>query len=62
MGFLLGLSGRPAHPIVFAVVATMRIGFEVGPRVGRQEWPAPSTVIDLYGSWATALADAFSGA
>ena len=23
------------------------------------DWPAPSTVIDLYGSWATARADAF---
>ena len=31
MGFLLGLSGRPARPIAFAVVATMRTGFEVGP-------------------------------
>jgi hypothetical protein len=36
-GFSLwALSGRPARPIPFAV-ATMRIGFEVGPRVGRQE-------------------------
>jgi hypothetical protein len=26
------------------------------------EWPASSTVIDLYGSWAAALADAFGGA
>ena len=25
-------------------------------------WPAPSTVIDLYGSWAAAVADAFGGA
>ena len=32
-----GLSGRPARPIASAVVATMRTGFEVGPRVGRQE-------------------------
>ena len=23
------------------------------------EWPAPSTVIDLYGAWAAAVADAF---
>ena len=31
------LSGRPARPIAFAVVATMRTDFEVGPRAGRQE-------------------------
>jgi hypothetical protein len=36
-GSLLGLGGRPAHPMAFAVVATMRIGLEVGPRVGRQD-------------------------
>ena len=36
-GFFSGLSRRPARPIAFAVVATMRTGFEVGPRVGRQE-------------------------
>ena len=35
--FSLGLSGRPARPIAFAVVATMRTGFEVGPRVGCQQ-------------------------
>ena len=35
--FSLGLSVRPARPIAFAVVATMRTGFKVGPRVGRQE-------------------------
>jgi hypothetical protein len=26
------------------------------------EWPAPSTVVDLYGSWAPAVADAFGHA
>ena len=36
-GFFSGLSRCPARPIAFAVVATMRTGFEVGPRVGRQE-------------------------
>jgi hypothetical protein len=35
--FRLGLSGRPARPIGFAVVATMRTGFEARPRVGCQE-------------------------
>jgi hypothetical protein len=31
-------------------------------RLQTGEWPAPSTVIDLYGSWAAAVADAFGGA
>ena len=35
-GFFSGLSRRPARPIELAVVATMRTGSEVGPRVGRQ--------------------------
>ncbi len=28
-------------------------------RLQDQDWPAPSTVIDLYGTWAAARADAF---
>jgi transcriptional regulator with XRE-family HTH domain len=39
-----------------------RRGGEPLKRLRAGEWPAPSTVIDLYGSWAKALADAFSGA
>jgi hypothetical protein len=31
-------------------------------RLQAGEWPASSTVTDLYGSWAVALADAFGGA
>ena len=31
-------------------------------RLRAGEWPAPSTVIDLYGSWAAGVADAFSDA
>jgi hypothetical protein len=31
-------------------------------RLQTGEWPAPSTVIDLYGNWAAAVADAFGGA
>ena len=31
-------------------------------RLQAGDWPAPSTVIDRYGSWAAALADAFGGA
>jgi hypothetical protein len=39
-----------------------RRGGEALKRLHAGEWPAPSTVIDLYGSWAAALADAFSRA
>jgi DNA-binding CsgD family transcriptional regulator len=38
-----------------------RRGGEALKRLQAGEWPAPSTVIDLYGAWAKALADAFSG-
>ena len=36
-----------------------RRGGEALKRLQAGEWPAPSTVIDLYGSWAAAVADAF---
>ena len=39
-----------------------RRGGEALKRLHAGEWPAPSTVIDLYGSWAAAVADAFGGA
>ena len=39
-----------------------RRGGEALKRVQAAEWPAPSTVTDLYGSWAAARADAFAGA
>ena len=39
-----------------------RRGGEALKRLQAGEWPAPSTVIDLYGSWAAALADAFGSA
>ena len=39
-----------------------RRGGEALKRLQAGEWPAPSTVIDLYGSWAAAVADAFGGA
>ena len=40
-----------------------RRGGEALKRLQAGEWPAPSTVIDLHSSWATALADvdAFGG-
>jgi hypothetical protein len=39
-----------------------RRGREALERLQAGEWPASSTVIDLYGSWAAAVADAFGGA
>ncbi len=36
-----------------------RRGGEALKRLQAGEWPAPSTVIDLYGAWAAARADAF---
>ena len=36
-----------------------RRGGEALKRLQAGEWPAPSTVIDLYGAWAAAVADAF---
>ncbi len=39
-----------------------RRGGEALKRLQAGEWPAPSTVIDLYGSWAVGVADAFGGA
>ena len=39
-----------------------RRGGEALKRLQAGEWPAPSTVIDLYASWAAAVADAFDGA
>ena len=38
-----------------------RRGGEALKRLQAGDWPAPSTVIDLYGSWAAAVADAFGG-
>ena len=40
----------------------LRRGGEALERVQAGEWPAPSTVIDLYRTWAAAVADAFGGA
>ncbi|MGA8337772.1 MAG: hypothetical protein WB761_23760 [Solirubrobacteraceae bacterium] len=39
-----------------------RRGGEALKRLQAGEWPAPSTVIDLYGSWAGGVTDAFGGA
>jgi hypothetical protein len=39
-----------------------RRGGEALKRLQAGDWPAPSTVIDLYGRWAAGVADAFGGA
>ena len=39
-----------------------RRGGEALKRLQVGEWPAPSTVSDLYGAWTAAVADAFGGA
>lgn len=39
-----------------------RRGGEALKRLQAGEWPSPSTVTDLYGTWAAARADAFGGA
>ena len=39
-----------------------RRGDDALKRLQAGQWPAPSTVIDLYGAWAAAVADAFDGA
>ena len=44
------------------VAHARRRGGEALTRLQAGEWPAPSTVIDLYGAWAAARADAFGGA
>jgi len=47
--------------VLLGLVARRR-GGEALKRLQAGEWPTPSTVIDLYGSWAVARADAFGGA
>ena len=48
-----GLASDGAH--------ARRRGGEALKRLQAGECPAPSTVIDLYGSWAVAVADAVGG-
>jgi hypothetical protein len=42
--------------------APTHAGGEALKRLQTGAWPAPSTVIELYGSWAAAVADTFGGA
>ena len=51
--------GSPPTSYDWSSTHAHRRGGEALKRLQDGEWPAPSTVIDLYGSWAAAVADAF---
>ncbi len=52
--------GRPPSSTDWSRTHARRRGGEPLKRLDSGEWPSPSTVIDLYGTWAAAVADAFS--
>jgi hypothetical protein len=54
--------GSPPTSYDWSRTHAHRRGGEALKRLQAGEWPAPSTVTDLYGSWAAALADSFGGA
>jgi len=54
--------GSPPTSYDWSRTHARRRGGEALKRVQTGEWLAPSTVIDLYGCWAAAVADAFGGA
>jgi hypothetical protein len=54
--------GSPPTSYGWSRTHARRRGGEALKRLQSGEWPAPSTVIDLYGSWAAAVADASGGA
>jgi hypothetical protein len=51
--------GRPPSSTDWSRTHARRRGGEALQRLRDGDWPPPSTVVDLYGSWAAALADAF---
>ena len=51
--------GRPPSSTDWSRTHACRRGGEALERFGAGDWPASSTVIDIYGSWAAAHADAF---
>ena len=51
--------GRPPSSTDWSQTHARRRGGEALQRLRDGEWPPSSTVFDLYGSWAAALADAF---
>jgi hypothetical protein len=52
--------GGPPSSTDWSRTHARRRGGEALKRLEGGEWPPPSTVMDLYGSWAAALADALS--
>ena len=54
--------GSPPTSYDWSRTHARRRGGAALKRLQTGEWPAPSTVIDLYGSWAPAVADAFGHA
>ena len=51
--------GRPPSSTDWSRTHARRRGGEALERFLARDWPAPSTVIDIYGSWPAAHADAF---
>jgi hypothetical protein len=51
--------GSPPSSYDWSSTHARRRGGEALKPLRAGEWPAPSTVIDLYVSWAAAVADAF---
>ena len=52
--------GRPPSSTDWSRTHAVRRGGEALRRLRDGDWPPPSTVIGLYGTWAAARADAFS--
>ena len=50
--------GRPPSSTDWSRTHAVRRGGEALKRLHDGDWPPPSTVIDMYGSWAGAVADA----
>ncbi len=53
------LYGSPPSSTDWSRTHARRRGGEALKRLRDRDWPAPSTVIDLYGTWAAARSDAF---
>jgi hypothetical protein len=54
------LYGRAPSSTDWSRTHARRRGGEALQRLQERDWPAPSTVIDLYGTWSGARADAFA--
>ena len=52
--------GRQPSSTDWSRTHARRRGGEALKRLDNGEWPSPATVIDLYGTWAAAVADAFT--